>query len=170
MSIGIDSMVLIYAGLVPVNPQSRSQDYEELRIRATLLIHRCAHDKTTIFLPTVAISELLVPVPRVQKGALIAALQKRFVCAPFDLPAAAIAADLWVEHKKLPQDMQYRDRHVLRADTCIVASVFAAGAREFYTHDEKCRALAGLIMTARDLPTRDPNDMFLADDIRRGEV
>ena len=37
----------------------------------------------------------------------------------------------------------------------IVASAKAAGATEFYSHDQKCRNLAGLVMTARDLPTGD---------------
>lgn len=35
----------------------------------------------------------------------------------------------------------------------IVASAKAFGASKFYTHDEKCRKLAGLAMDAYDLPT-----------------
>ena len=41
---------------------------------------------------------------------------------------------------------------------------------EFYSHDRDCRALASLVMTSHDLPTCDPQDMFLLDDIRRGEA
>jgi len=52
----------------------------------------------------------------------------------------------------------------------IVASAKSAGATEFFTHDRKCRALAALVMKAHDLPTRDPNDMFLLGDIERGDV
>jgi predicted nucleic acid-binding protein len=129
-----------------------------------------AGKKNTILLPTVAISELLVPVSKSQMGALVAVLQKKFVCPPFDLQAACIAADLYSQHKKLPQDQQYDERHILRADAMIVASVLAAGATVFYSHDSRCRTLAGLVMTARDLPTDDPNDMFLKGDIAKGEV
>ncbi len=52
----------------------------------------------------------------------------------------------------------------------IVASAKAAGCRAFYSADKKCRKIADFVMDAYDLPTRDPNDMFLMDDIRRGDV
>jgi len=52
----------------------------------------------------------------------------------------------------------------------IIASAKAAGATEFYTSDQRCRKLAGLVMVGKDLPKRDPDDMFLENDIRRGEV
>jgi hypothetical protein len=43
----------------------------------------------------------------------------------------------------------------------IVASAKAAGATRFYSHDTECRALASLIMTSYDLPTKDSdNPMF----------
>jgi hypothetical protein len=168
--VGIDSMILVYAGFVQSKLKKHSKDSEDLWIRSKLLLYQISRKKATILLPTIAISELLVPVPKAQKGALIAALEEKFVCPPFDLRAAAIAADLWSQHKNLPQDFRYSSRHVLRADTMIVASVCAAGATEFYSHDRKCRALADLIMKAHDLPTSDPDDMFIMDDIRRGDL
>jgi hypothetical protein len=168
--VGIDSQILIYAGIVPSKGATRCADFDELRVRSNLLLHMIAQKKGTILLPTVAISELLIPVPKAHKGALIAVLQQRFLCPPFDLQAASIAADLLAEHEKLPQDQQYDKRHIVRADAMIIASLRAAGATEFYSHDKKCRTLANLVMTARDLPTYDPEDMFLKDDIRRGDV
>ena len=170
MSVGIDSNILIYAGLVPSKSAKRPKDLEELHIRSKLLILQLARKKETVLLPAVAVSELLVPVPSAQKGTLIATLSGRFVCPPFDLHAAAIAADLWSQYKQLPQDLKYENRHVLKADSMIVASARAFGASDFYSHDRNCRALAGLVMNAHDLPVNDPDDMFLKEDIRRGEV
>jgi hypothetical protein len=141
-----------------------------LSVRSKLLLHKLARQKAIVVLPTVAISELLVPVPEADKGALIAGLTGMFVCPAFDLKAAAIAADLWLRHKQAPKDQQYGKRQILRADIMIVASALAAGATEFYSHDRKLLALARLVMTAHDLPTNDPEDMFLKDDIRRGNV
>ncbi len=166
--IGIDSMVLVYAGVVPRKSGKLSKKLEELRVRSTLLLHM--HSKDIIVLPTIAISELLVPVPTAQKGVLISQLSSRFLCPPFDMSAATIAAEVWSQHKKLPSDLQYTNRHILRADAMIVASAKSAGATEFYSNDKKCRALADLVMTGCELPTRDPNDMWLANDIRRGQV
>jgi hypothetical protein len=114
-------MILVYAGLVPSKSKRRAADFQDLQVRARLLLHKLAREAVPPLLPTVAISELLVPVPKAEKGALIAALTKKFMCPPFDVKAAAIAADLWSQHKKLPQDAQYGSRHVLRADAMIVA-------------------------------------------------
>lgn len=166
--IGIDSMVLIYAGWVPRKSGKLSKELEELAVRSQLLLHM--HSKDIIVLPTIAVAELLVPVPAAQKGELTSKLSSRFLCPSFDMPAAAIAAELWSEHNKLPSNLQYTSRHVLRADAMIVAAARSAGATEFYSNDKRCRALADLVMTGCELPTRDPNDMWLANDIRRGEV
>ena len=156
MIVGIDSMILIYADVVPQKQAARSSDWHDLRVRSKLLLHIAARKKDTILLPTVAISELLIPIPSTQRGALIATVQKLFVCPAFDLPAASIAAELWSQHKKLPQDQQYDRRQVLRSDSMIIASAKAAGATDFYSHDKKCRALAAMVMKAHDLPTDDP--------------
>jgi hypothetical protein len=168
-AVGIDSMVLIYAGLVPLKPAAISDEVNELHIRSKILIVGLAEKKATVFLPTIAISELLVPVPAAQKGLLIAQLEERFVCPPFDLRAAAIAAALWAEHRSLPHDLQYDERHVLKADVMIIASAKAAGAVEFYTADDRCRALANLVMKGRDLPLHG-DDLFIRGDIESGDV
>jgi hypothetical protein len=168
--IGIDSMILIYAEIVPSKSAKRCSDFDDLRLRSRLLLVMAKRKNNKILLPTVAVSELLVPVPKSQQGPLIALLQQSFICPPFDLPAASIAADLLFRHKKLPQDQQYDERQVVRADAMIVASAKAAGATDFFSHDRKCRTLAGLVMPAHDLPTQDPDDMFLAGEIARGEA
>ncbi len=169
MIVGIDSMILVYAGFVPSNPGKRAADFEQLQFRSKVLLHQIVQGKGTIVLPTIAISEILVPVPKPEQGPLIALLTEKLFCPPFDVRAAALAADLWSRSKKLPQDQQYGSRHVLRADAMIVASAHAAGATEFNSHDRKCRALASLVMTAHDLPTHS-EDLFLPGAIQRGEV
>ncbi|MFV1966289.1 MAG: hypothetical protein ACC628_12770 [Pirellulaceae bacterium] len=144
MIAGIDSMVLIYAGVVPSKKGVKVD--KELQTCAKILLHKLRSD--TVLLPTIAVTELLVPVPSAQKGLLIASLAKRFVCPQFDMRAASIAAELWVTHKKMPQDLQYKSRHVLRSDAMIIAAVKSVGATEFYSHDKQCRALAKHVMKA----------------------
>ena len=170
MIAGIDSMILVYAELVPSKNPNRSSKYQNLHVRANLLLHKLFREKALVLLPTVAISELLVPIPKAEKGALIAALTEQFTCPSFDVKAAAIAADLWSQHRNMSNDVQYDKRHVLKADVMIVASAYAAGATDFYSHDQKCRDLAKLLMKAHDLPTDDPDDMFLKNDILSGDV
>lgn len=165
-------MILIYAELVPSKGGPKCSDFADLRNRSKLLLIGAADKKDTIVLPTVAISELLVPVPKNQKGALILAFQQRFVCPPLDIRSASIAADLWSDFKNLPHDQQYGKRNVLRADTLIVASAYTANATHFYSHDEQCRALAKLTgMVALDLPTpKTLEDGFVLSDIKDGNA
>ena len=170
MSAGLDSMILIYAGVVPSDAKKRPATWEDLRVRSKIRLHQLAKQDEPVLLPTIAVSELLIPVPAADRGALIAAIQEQFVCPPFDLPAAAIAADIWAEHSKLPQDLQYTNRRTLKADALIVASAKSAGATDFFTNDRKCRALAKIVMRVHDLPKYDPDDMFLLDDIKRGDL
>jgi hypothetical protein len=59
--IGIDSMILIYAGWVPRKSSHKLDELESLSVRAKLLLHM--KQKDTIVFPTVAVSEILVPVP-----------------------------------------------------------------------------------------------------------
>lgn len=170
--VGIDSNVLVYAGVVPKKPGAISANVRDLSKRAKLLLHQL--EKDTIILPCVAMSELLVPVPMNQRGLLIAELTERFVCPVFDAQSAALAAALWAKGKKLPENLCYDDRHVLRADAMIIAAAKIAGARKFYSSDKRCRSLADLIMTGCDLPKRPdptgPDALWVMDEIERGEI
>jgi hypothetical protein len=168
--IGIDAMVLIYAGVVPSKNDPTDKTIAELQFRSKLLLHMMGRQRIPIVPPTVAVSELLVPVPADQHGKLIAQLQSTFLCPTFDIRAASIAADLFARHRQLPRDSQYSNRQLLRADVMIIASVKSFGALEFYSHDTRARKLADLVMKGMPLPTRDPDDIFLEHDMRRGEV
>jgi hypothetical protein len=88
VNIGIDSMVLIYAGVAP-QAKSLTEPFKALQVRAKLLLHQLT----------------------------------------IDIQAAAIAADIWERHRKLPKKQQYGKgkRHVLKADSMIVAAAKAAG-------------------------------------------
>lgn len=148
-------MTLIYAGIVPRKPGTRSEELQDLQRRAKLLFEALAIEGARIVLPTVCLAELLVPVHESSRGRLVAELSKSFQLRSFDDHAAAVAAELWGGHKKLPKERQYRERVVLKSDVMIVATAKAAGASRFYTHDTDCRKLAAFVMEGRDLPTRD---------------
>ncbi len=173
MIFGIDTQILIFAGIAPRKAASNRADITDLRARAKLLIYKAADREDTIILPTVAISELLVPVVPARRGALARELEKVFQCPPFDIPAATIAADLWAEFKKVRQAQDSTgQRNVLRADAMIVASARAANATHFYSHDTQCRTLAELAgMIALDLPVAtELGDQYLLADILDGTL
>ncbi len=170
MIVGIDSMILIYAGKVPRKQSPLSKKDAELSIRAKILLRELAElkEKMTIILPAIAVAELLVPVPSGQKSQLLAELQRVFVCRPFDLPATVIASELWSRYKELPQDQQYENRDTLKSDAMIVATAKAGGATDFYSHDARCRKMASLVMVSHDLPKKG-STLFVEGEVRRGE-
>ena len=124
MIIAIDSQILIYAEIVPRKNAKHSPEFNDLRVRAKLLLAKVDPKKDTIILPVIAVSELLVPVPQIHRGAVIAVLQQKFVCPPFDLPAASIAAELTAQHSKLPQTEVRRpaDSASRHHDRCVCQS------------------------------------------------
>jgi len=110
-----------------------------------------------------------VPVAPSKRGLLVTLLDEKFVCKEFDQLAAAIAADIWARHKDLPTDLRYDNRQVLRADAMIVASAKAANATNFYTNDDRCRALADLVMIGRELP-KHSGELFTKQMIEEGTL
>ena len=162
--VALDTMTLIYALRETPLPQK-----DELRQRARILIRQLTDDKATVIVPTVVVAELLVPIAPEKHGGFIHELRQRFVCPPLDLQAAAFAASLWREHRKLSPKEQIK-RTTLKADVLIVATAYLAGARVFYSHDAKCRRLATLAkMEGRDLPTHHEN-MFVDKEIRADDT
>jgi hypothetical protein len=148
----LDSQILVYAGVAPSNPSTQSHEFKQLKTRSLVLIDELAQNDAACIIATIVLAELLVYVPPNRRGDFTAALSAQYVLAPFDLRASTIATDLWTAYranKGLPQ----KERPVLRVDCMIVGSARAAGATDFFSHDDACRELAKLAgMQAHDLP------------------
>jgi predicted nucleic acid-binding protein len=130
------------------------------------LIDELEQRKEPIFVPTVAVAELLVKIPAKDHDQFVIEMQRRFFCPPVDIKASVIAARLWQAHRELPKAEQL-SRSVLKADVLIIASAAAAGASTYYSHEPGARKLADQArLTASDLPLRHP-DMFVDAEIRR---
>jgi hypothetical protein len=161
VSVALDTMVLIWGGLRPPVAKSpaASAHGADMEFHSRVLIRDLEDRGEKIIIPTVAVAELLAPLDAHQHGQFIAALTERFFCPPFDLRAAAMAAQLWQWHRRLPQEQQIQ-RSILKADVLIIAVAKVAGASVFYSHDAKSRKLAAQAgMKALDLPTHS-EDMF----------
>jgi predicted nucleic acid-binding protein len=152
-------MVLSWALRTSSADSSADPHAQEMRKRAVLLLLDLYEKKTQIIIPTIVLSEFLYPIPPDEHGKFIATLQKKCFLAPFDLAACSLASKLLQQHRGLPRDQQIQ-RIVLKSDVMIVAAAKVAGASVFYSHDEKCRILAGTAnMIAKDLPTHS-EDLF----------
>ena len=161
--VGVDTMVLVW-GLRSTSTSAS----DELETRAQILLRQLEEDKAEIVVPTIVVAELLTPIKVAKHGDFIAELRRRFICPPFDLQSASLAADLWQRHRELPRKDQLA-RNVLKADVLIIATACVAGAKLFYTHERKCRRLAQLAkLETFDLPTHHEN-LFIDAEMRRGQ-
>ncbi|GMU24726.1 MAG: hypothetical protein AMXMBFR13_47980 [Phycisphaerae bacterium] len=148
MICGLDTMALIW-GLRDVGNTE-----PEMEKRALILLKQLDADEADVVISSITVAELLTPLdPKTQTG-FLAELHKQFRIAPFDLSAAALAADLYRTSMATHDPRTRQGRKVVRADTLIVASLKMAGARSFYSHDRNCRNMvqrAGMV--AHEWPT-----------------
>lgn len=86
---GIDSDVMIHAGVVMQKPGKEDLDKK----RRSVALLRWGQERQMVF-PTVALSEVLIPIPKDNRSAVIHTIKQAFVVHPFDERAATIAADL----------------------------------------------------------------------------
>jgi predicted nucleic acid-binding protein len=129
----------------------------DLRFRARVLLEMLEEEGQAILFSTVSLAEVLVRVDEKMHEQFIATVQQKFYCPPFNLPASALAAKLWLSHRKLAPEDQVT-RATLKADVQIIATAAVHGAKRFYTHDKKARKLAEIAgMEELDLPTRHPD-------------
>jgi len=161
--VALDTMAWIWA-LKPADQAANAteRDYCE---RAAGLFAWLDDKQADIVVPAVCVAELLTPLGEREQNRLLATLSARCRPAVFDLRTAAMAATLFrqaaAQRKPAAKSSKSKGksapkatpRHVLRADTLIVASARAAGATHFITEDAGCRKvaeLAGLIALGLD--------------------
>jgi predicted nucleic acid-binding protein len=156
VSVTLDTMGMIWGLKLSKNPRPATVNprVDEMERRVAILLDELEEDGEEIVVPNIIVSELLVGIPAADHGKFVAELQNRFFMPTYDLRAAVIAASLWQQHRVLPKGKQIA-RTTLKADVMIVATAKAAGVTDFYSDDEKARALATLAgLAAHDFPVR----------------
>lgn len=76
MSAAIDTMIVSWVLRKPPEGGNPDSHAAEMRKRALLLWMELYDKQTQIIIPTVVVSECLVPIPRLEHGGFIAKLQK----------------------------------------------------------------------------------------------
>jgi predicted nucleic acid-binding protein len=145
--VALDTMVMAW-GIRQVAPSGASDRVAEI------LLTELEEDRATIIVPNVVVAELLAAIPIAEHGRFVAELQNRFFMPTFDLRASVLAASLWQNHRKLPQEEQI-ERACLKSDVLIIATAKVAGATYYYTDDKKAKKLANLAgLNGMDLPLK----------------
>ncbi len=158
--VAIDAMALAWG--VRKDPTATAEQL----MRAEWLFDMLDEIEAQIIVPTVVLSEYLVPIDPSKRQASIAEASQRFLIAPFDVRATALAAELFLKGKAMRGIGATPgvpgipgERNLLKNDTIVIATACTAGASVLYTHDGQCRELARHCMAAEDFPTG-PNNLF----------
>src|SRR5262249_14858932 len=101
------------------NPKQKG--VSDMRLRARILLELLEAEQQAILFPTIALAEVLIRVDENVQQQFIATIQEKFYCPPFNLPASALAAKLWLSNHKLPEPEQIT-RQTLKADVQIIAT------------------------------------------------
>jgi predicted nucleic acid-binding protein len=146
--VGIDTQTLVWA--------VRRQGLPEQLERAKWLFEELGAEQAQVLVPTVVVSEYLIPADKRSHASIIEAINRRFLVKPYDVECASLAAELFKIGKPLRPAGVPMGREVLRADTMIIATAKVHKAKTFYSNDADCRKLASHVMDARDLPLNSP--------------
>ena len=132
--VAIDSQILVW-GIRKKGPQERCD-------QARWLFQELEDEDAQIIVPSVVLAEFLTKVEDANRLAVVSAVSGRFRVVPFDIKAAALAAELFVAGRAARTMKKTGSRNCLKADSMIVASAKVHGARTFYTDDGDCLKLA----------------------------
>lgn len=157
--ISFDTMILIWATESGNKKSMRksAQDIPDLQRRSRFLLDYIHEENHDVILPTIVASEYLRGVKPKRRNDALATLHELYTIAPFDSPAAAIAADLFDRAKPLPNN-DSQSRTCMKADLMIVATAKAMKVARIYSHDANTRKLANLAgLEGLDLPLKGPN-------------
>jgi predicted nucleic acid-binding protein len=136
---------------------------EVMIAKAVRYISFVDEQKDDILVPSVVLAEFLAGVPEERSAAVLAVMEKRFKIAPFDTPAAVIAARIWrkvkSENASLLDDLRQDgvSRIKIKADIQIIATAVARKADRIISHDAGLQKLAeGWIeaVPIPDIPTQ----------------
>ena len=127
---------------------------EHMVIRAKKYMLHLSNNNIKVLLPTPVIAEYLTRYDAESRKQQIEFLQERFRIAPFDLPAASMAAAIQ-NRRNLISGLKEEfggNRGSIKTDCQIIAVATVAGADTIVSHDAALRKLAEDYLHAIDLP------------------
>lgn len=149
----VDTQVLIW-GIKRQSTPNRVAMIE----RAEFFIEECRRTKTIIMIPSVVLAEFLAGYSAIDRPEIEKRVAANFFIAPFDAPAAAIAADIWSKkaERQRVQAALGTTRETIKADIQIVATAIAHKARRLLSEDGGVQAFSIGRIICEPLPVPPP--------------
>ena len=159
----VDTQILIWAVKREATPGQ-----EPMIQKALHYLEHLDKSKDRIIVPSVVVSEFLANVPDEREVALLQVLSQKFMIAPFDAPAAVLAARVWRKNSSGNPSLvrQLKDEGVkqakIKADLQIIGTALARRADRVTTHDDWLMKNAKVHIDAGpmpDLPTQNESKL-----------
>lgn len=135
-----------------------SPGQEEMIDKAKVYIQWIDANGVKVIIPSVVVSELLVPVPGEAHGEIIEALSENFMMADFDMAAASKCALVWKANKdrKTIDNMiaaKTASRQEIKFDCQIIGIAVSQKSTAIISHDGNLAKLAEGIIPVHEIPT-----------------
>ena len=147
----IDTQILIWA----IKEESEPDQKDMIR-RAKELIDRLDKSNRKMLVPSVVVGEFLIKIPTETHQTIINLLQRQFMIAQYDVPAASHYAKIWRAKAACDAVEELKrsgmTRQELKADRMIVATALANGAECIYSHDKGVKTFGEGFVEVRCVP------------------
>jgi predicted nucleic acid-binding protein len=147
----LDNHILIWG----VEQKARDNQ-KEMIPRAKYLIDSLSKNDIQAIVPTVVLSEFLMPIPTQEVAKYINVIQRHLMIVPYDAIAALQFAKVWqAKYPKLAEELRdsegIRKNH-LKIDCMIVATAITRKADCIYSYDRGLQKFAEGYIEVREIP------------------
>jgi predicted nucleic acid-binding protein len=147
----LDTQIVIWA-----IKEEATLGQEDMIPRAQEFLLQLDKQKANILLPTVVVSDLLLPIPQREHGAFVKEISKRFLIAPYDMSAALLYARIWQDRydEQIVDELlnEGNTKGYIKANCMIVAIAIAQNADCIYSHDRSVHKFAEGKIKVANLP------------------
>ncbi|SDW18426.1 Predicted nucleic acid-binding protein, contains PIN domain [Hydrobacter penzbergensis] len=150
--VGIDSHIFIW-GIREVATSGQEDKIEKAR----KLIRWLSDKEYRLLLPTPMLAEILSAVPKEDRIKVSSLIDKKFIVAPFDVPAANKCAELLHNSFKNPELIQYKNDHAIPKQKmkydCMIAAICIVRKVEcIYSEDGDLSKFANGELQVKEIP------------------
>jgi predicted nucleic acid-binding protein len=124
--------------------------------RTKHLIESLSENDIQAIVPSVVLSEFLMPIPAQEVGKYINVIQRHLMIVPYDTIAALQFAKIWqAKNPKLVEELRNEEgigKNHLKIDCMIVATAITRKADCIYSHDRGLKRFAEGYIEVREIP------------------
>lgn len=136
--------------------QKARDNQKEMIPRAKYLIDNLSKNDIQAIVPTIVLSEFLMPIPTQEVAKYIDIIQRHLMIVPYDAIAAMLFAKIWqAKNPKVIEELRREEgigKNHLKIDCMIVATAITRKADCIYSYDRGLQKFAEGYIEVREIP------------------